>query len=71
MLALVASEQKDLVPMMAAHIYSVCPIAIPSFPSLSPNASEDELMKSLGMLQQKDGSYETFPQFLSRTEVSW
>ena len=53
-----------------AHIYTVCPLAVPTLPTPSENASEDEFMESLGMLKLKDGSFETFERFLSRTEVS-
>jgi GLE1-like protein len=70
MLAIVASQYKDVVPMMAAHIYSVCPIAIPALPSISADASEDELMDGLGMLKQKDGTYESFSRYIARNEVS-
>lgn len=69
MLALVAVDHKDIVPVLAAHIYSVCPTAIPTLPNPSPNASEEELMESLGMLRKEDGTFETFERFLQRTEV--
>lgn len=69
MLALVSVDNKDLNLVLAAHIYTVCPIAVPTLPTPSENASEDELMESLGMLKKKDGSFETFERFLSRTEV--
>lgn len=70
MLALVSIESKELMPIMAAHIYTVCPTAIPKLPSPSTDASEDALMKSLGMSKDKKGEYETFDRFLTRTEVS-
>jgi hypothetical protein len=69
MLAMVSMDNKELVPILAAHIYTVCPTAIPALPKPSPDASEDELMSSLGMLKDKNGEYETFPRFLTRTEV--
>jgi hypothetical protein len=69
MLAMVSMDDKELVPILAAHIYTVCPTAIPALPKPSPDASEDELMSSLGMLKDKNGEYETFPRFLTRTEV--
>jgi len=71
MLALVSVslETKDLNPVLAAHIYTVCPIAIPSLPTPAEDASEDEVMESLGMLKNKDGNFETFERFLGRTEV--
>jgi len=69
MLAIVSGEQKELGPVLAAHIYTVCPTAIPSLPIVAPEASEEELMDSLGMEKKADGSYETFERFLSRTEV--
>jgi hypothetical protein len=70
MLTLVSIDNKELVPIMAAHIYTVCPTAIPTLPTLKADASEDEVMSSLGMLKDKTGEFETFPRFLSRTEVS-
>jgi hypothetical protein len=70
MLAMVSLENKDLVPILAAHIYTVCPTAIPSLPTPAPDASEDDLMSSLGMLKDKKGEYESFDRFLARTEVS-
>jgi GLE1-like protein len=69
MLALVSVDNKDLGPVLAAHIYTVCPTAIPSLPNPAPNASEEELMESLGMLRKDDGTFETFERFLHRTEV--
>lgn len=58
-------------PILAAHVYTVCPVAIPALPTPSKDASEDEFMESLGMLREKDGEFETFEKFLSRTEVSF
>lgn len=69
MLAHVAANTKDLIPVLTAHIYTVCPTAIPTLPHIAPDASEEELMQSLGMLRGKDGQFESFPRFLSRTEV--
>jgi hypothetical protein len=69
MLALVAVDSGDLISILAAHIYTVCPTAIPTLPSPVPGASEDSLMESLGMLRDKDGQFETFDRFLHRTEV--
>ena len=60
MLALVSEQNKDLNPVLAAHIFTVCPTAIPTLPAPAPDASEEELMESLGMLKGKDGNYETF-----------
>lgn len=68
MLAMVSEEAKDFGLVMAAHIFIACPTAIPSLPHIAPDASEEELMESLGMLQLKDGKYETFEKFLARTE---
>jgi myosin heavy subunit len=72
MLAMISTEQKELVPILAAHIYTVCPIAIPALPTnLEKDATEDALMSSLGMQKdKKTGEYESFPRFLARTEVS-
>lgn len=70
MLAMISLDNKELVPILAAHIYTVCPTAIPTLPTPASDASEEELMSSLGMLKGKNGEYETFDRFLSRTEVS-
>jgi len=70
MLALVSEEAKDIGSVLAAHIYTVCPTAVPTLPHPAPDSSEDEVMESLGMLKLKDGQYETFERFLARTEVS-
>jgi hypothetical protein len=69
MCALVSVDNKDLIPVLAAHIYTVCPTAIPTLPTPSSDASEEELMQSLGMLKGKNGEFETFERFLARTEV--
>jgi GLE1-like protein len=69
MLTMVSLEHKELVPILAAHVYSVCPTAIPTLPSPKKDATEDELMESLGMQKDKNGEFETFDKFLSRTEV--
>jgi len=68
MLAMVAAEHKDIIPVLAAHIYTVCPTAIPRLPKIAKDSSEDDLMESLGMIKNKDGDYETFERFLGRTE---
>lgn len=68
LLAIVSLENKELVPILAAHIYTVCPIAIPVFPKPGSNASEDDLMSSLGMQKGKDGEFESWDRFASRTE---
>jgi len=70
MLAMVSLENKELVPILAAHVYTVCPTAIPTLPTPASIASEDELMESLGMQKGNNGEFETFDRFLSRTEVS-
>jgi hypothetical protein len=69
MCALVSIDNKELIPVLAAHIYTVCPTAIPTLPTPSATASEEELMQSLGMLKGKNGEFETFERFLARTEV--
>ncbi|KAL7563740.1 hypothetical protein ACA910_020428 [Epithemia clementina (nom. ined.)] len=68
MLAIVAVEHKDIVPVLAAHVYTVCPTAIPRLPKVGKDATEDDVMESLGMLKGKDGQFETFERFLARTE---
>jgi GLE1-like protein len=70
MLALISLENKELCPVLEAHIYTVCPTAIPQLPTPSSDASEEALMKSLGMAKDKNGEYETFSRFLLRTEVN-
>lgn len=68
MIAVVASENKDVIPVLTAHIYTVCRIAIPSLPDSVSNASEDEFMLSLGMLRDKNGDFESWDRFSARTE---
>jgi hypothetical protein len=70
MLAMVSLENKEIGPILAAHVYTVCPTAIPTLPSPKKDATEDELMESLGMQKDKNGEYESFDKFLTRTEVS-
>ena len=68
MLTQVAKENKDLAVILQPHVYKVCPTAIPMLPIPAKDASEEELMESLGMQKDSDGNYETFERFLSRTE---
>ena len=69
MLAMVSVENKNITAVLAAHIYTVCPTAIPTIPTPKADASEDEVMIGLGMQRnKKTGEFETFPQFLGRTE---
>jgi hypothetical protein len=69
MVSMVSVESKQLVSILAAHIYTVCPTAIPTLPAPKADASEDELMIGLGMQKnKKTGEFESFPQFLARTE---
>eukprot|EP00532_Pseudo-nitzschia_australis_P007174 CAMPEP_0168164322 /NCGR_PEP_ID=MMETSP0139_2-20121125/873_1 /TAXON_ID=44445 /ORGANISM="Pseudo-nitzschia australis, Strain 10249 10 AB" /LENGTH=613 /DNA_ID=CAMNT_0008081327 /DNA_START=90 /DNA_END=1931 /DNA_ORIENTATION=- len=69
MLSMVSVESKQIVPVLAAHIYTVCPTAIPTLPTPKADASEDDVMIGLGMQRnKKTGEFETFPQFLARTE---
>lgn len=70
MLALVSVEAKEIVPILSAHIFTVCPTAVPTLPHPKHDATEENLMESLGMLRLKDGQFESFERFLSRTEVS-
>jgi hypothetical protein len=69
MLAAVSTEAKELIPILAAHIYTVCPTVIPKLPAPAKDSSETELMESLGMIKTKNGEFETFDRFLARTEV--
>jgi len=68
MLALVGYEANELVPVFSAHIYTVCPTAIPALPKPAKDADEVELMESLGMIRNKAGDFETFERFMARTE---
>ena len=68
MLTMVSVEHKDVIPVLAAHVYTVCPTAIPRLPKIAQDATEDEVMETLGMLRGKDGNFETFERFLARTE---
>lgn len=60
--------KEDFTLLIAAHIYSVCPTAIPILPTPAAGCSELELMESLGMQKDKKGEFETFDRFLARTE---
>ena len=69
MLAMVSVENKNILAVLAAHIYTVCPTAIPTLPTPKADASEDDVMTGLGMQRdKKTGEFESFPQFLARTE---
>jgi len=61
---------QEFVNTIMAHIYTVCPTAIPKLPApTSESDDEIHLMESLGMQKGKNGEYETFDRFLARTEV--
>ncbi|CAJ1948275.1 unnamed protein product [Cylindrotheca closterium] len=70
MIARVASENNNVIPVLEAHIYKVCPMAIPRFPhnEAGNKTSDDELMKNLGMQRDKSGDFESWDRFVSRTE---
>ena len=69
MLTMVSVENKNILAVLAAHIYTVCPTAIPTLPTPKADASEDDVMTGLGMQRdKKTGDFESFPQFLARTE---
>lgn len=68
MLSMVSTENPDFEGVFSAHVYTVCPTAIPTLPAPKKDASEDDVMASLGMLRDKNGEFESFPKFLSRTE---
>ena len=69
MLSMVSVQNKQIVQVLAAHMYTVCPTSIPILPCPSADASEDDVMTSLGMQKdKKTGEFESFPQFLARTE---
>lgn len=67
-MAAVSVAARDINSVLQAHVYSVCPLAIPSLPSLGHD--ETAFMKGLGMLQDDTtGEFESFERYLSRTEV--
>jgi len=69
MVSIVSVENKHIIQILAAHMYTVCPTSIPTLPSPPVGASEDEVMTGLGMQRnKKTGEFESFPQFLARTE---
>jgi uncharacterized membrane protein YhiD involved in acid resistance len=68
MIAYVSTKCEEIGPLLEAHLYSHCPTAIPSLSLASPDGGEDELMESLGMIRDKNGEFESFDKFLSRTE---
>lgn len=65
---MVSAEIDDFATILEAHIYSVCPTAIPVLPKPNKESSENELMESLGMAKNKTGEFESFERFLQRTE---
>jgi hypothetical protein len=67
---LVGHQANELIPVLSAHVYTVCPTAIPALPKLVHDETEEQLMESLGMIRNKEGEFETFARFLARTEVS-
>ncbi|EJK43622.1 hypothetical protein THAOC_37915, partial [Thalassiosira oceanica] len=71
MFAITSTSCEELLPVLEAHLYTVCPMTIPAM-SLkgdgnSSGGDESDLMESLGMLKDKNGEYESFDKFLSRT----
>lgn len=68
MISMISAENKDFGPILEGHIYMVCPTAVPTLPAPENNASEDDLMAGLGMQKKKNGEFESFPEFLARTE---
>ncbi|KAL3925276.1 MAG: hypothetical protein SGILL_000517 [Bacillariaceae sp.] len=68
MLSMFSVENKDFSIILEAHVYTVCPTAIPTLPSPKEDANEDDLMTGLGMQRDKKGEFESFPAFLARTE---
>ncbi|KAL7450072.1 hypothetical protein ACHAWC_002055, partial [Mediolabrus comicus] len=70
MIAYVSTQCEEIGPLLEAHLYSVCPTAIPTMSLESPadGGDEDEMMESLGMIRDKDGVFESFDKFLNRTE---
>ena len=71
MFAITSTTCEELLPVLEAHLYTVCPMTIPVM-SLkgdgdSSGGDESDLMESLGMLKDKNGEYESFDKFLSRT----
>lgn len=75
MISHVSTQCDEIGPLLEAHLYSHCPMAIPSLSLMTSSSStdggggeEDELMESLGMMRDKKGEFESFDKFLNRTE---
>lgn len=62
-------KAKDLLIFVQSHLFTVCPILMPSLPTENvKDMNETEFMESLGMAKTTIGEFETFERFLSRTE---
>jgi hypothetical protein len=70
MLTHISCKNKDINHILEAHIFTVCPAAVPMLPTSATNTTDEEFMKNLGMIQGSDGSNESFERFILRTEVS-
>ena len=71
MFASVSTHCDELGPVLEAHLYTVCPTAIPTLSMTPPDKDENALMESLGMIKDKNGEFESFDKFLHRTEVCY
>jgi hypothetical protein len=69
MFASVSTHCDELGPLLEAHLYTVCPTAIPTLSMATAEGDENALMESLGMIKDKSGEFESFDKFLHRTEV--
>lgn len=69
MFAFISTKCQEIGPVLEGHLYSVCPMAIPALTLNGGSGDhEDTLMEGLGMHRGKDGQFESFDKFLSRTE---
>eukprot|EP01082_Thalassiosira_pseudonana_P009517 g8591.t1 g8591 contig3:441835-444082(+) len=68
MFASVSTHCDELGPLLEAHLYTVCPTAIPTLSMATAEGDENALMESLGMIKDKSGEFESFDKFLHRTE---
>jgi len=68
MFSSVSTECEELGPVLEAHLYTVCPTAIPILSLPTSKGDENALMESLGMIKDKNGEFESFDKFLHRTE---
>ena len=76
--ALISTHCEVLNEVLEGHLYGVCPMAVPVLEMGDDDdggggdgSEDDRWMESLGMVRDKNGEFETFDKFLSRTEVRY